>query len=83
MSTEEKRLRKHMIDIEIKQADIVRGTGLSKPFVSAVIRGYSHCPAHIRKVYEFIGLTPPVAVKRESIPTPDGGVRDQDFITRG
>lgn len=60
---EERRLRKRMIDMNVKQRDIALATGLYLPDICHVIRQISKKPAYIRDVYNFLGLEIPEANK--------------------
>ena len=58
-SPEERRLRKRMIEMGIRQKDIADDLGIHIQNVSNVIRQQSRHPRYIAEVYNYMGLEQP------------------------
>ena len=58
---EERRLRKRMIEMNIRQKDVASALGIHVANVSSVIRGCSQSPRYIAEVYKYLGLDMPGA----------------------
>ncbi|MCL2357622.1 MAG: hypothetical protein FWC70_10835 [Defluviitaleaceae bacterium] len=56
---EERRIRKRMIDMNVKQRDIALAVGLFPTDVCKVITQTSKTPSYKRDVYNFLGLEMP------------------------
>jgi len=52
-------LKIHLSIQGIKQVDIAKSIGIAPGDVNKVIHGTSKSPAHVKKVYTFLGLEPP------------------------
>ena len=67
---EERRIRKRMVEIGVRQKDIVIGTGILKQDVSNVIRQRSKSTSYIAEIYHFLGLgLPPKLASGNQLPT--------------
>lgn len=58
-SEEEKRLRRRIVDMGIRQKDIGDELGLSKADISHVFRGTCRSPRYVEAVYAYLGLEMP------------------------
>lgn len=58
-SQEEKRIRRRILDLGIKQKDIANELGISQQDVSMAIRGKSTCPRYVEAVYAYLKLDMP------------------------
>lgn len=58
-SEQERLLRKKMIDMNIRQKDIAKATGIHINDISNVIRGRSRSPRYVAEVYKYLGFEPP------------------------
>lgn len=58
-SEEEKRIRRRILDMGIRQRDIADELGISKQDVSMAISGKSTCPKYVSAVYDYLGLDMP------------------------
>lgn len=59
MSIQEKEIKKRLIDLELKQVDVVRHFGWSNQYFRDLIRGKTEGPAaitNLEKVYEFLEM---------------------------
>ena len=58
-SDKERRSRKRLIDLGMRQIDVSMATGIGPVDVNRVIKGISLAPAYIAEVYRCLGLEQP------------------------
>ena len=63
-SEEERRLRKRLIELGVRQADVANALGIYITDVSNVIRGKSRSPRYVAEVYKYLGLNMPTEAGR-------------------
>ena len=51
-----KAIKKHLIDIDMSQADLARKMGVSAPYVAEILRGTRNSENAKRKVCQTVGL---------------------------
>ena len=59
MSEEQRRLKKRMLEMGVRQIHVADFIGITRQDVSNVVNGRSDKPKYVEKVYNFLGLDMP------------------------